>query len=89
MRRAEAIELDNIKIINMHEAKTHLSSLVDKAVAGEPFVIAKSGAPQVVVYAYQEFSAPVKRTGFMPEIEIPDDFDTLCQEEIIEQFGAV
>jgi antitoxin (DNA-binding transcriptional repressor) of toxin-antitoxin stability system len=75
-----------MKQFNMHEAKTHLSSLVDGAVAGEPFIIAKSGKPQVIVYAYQNQNMQTKRTGFMPDIEIPDDFDSLFQEEINNMF---
>ena len=35
--------------INIHEAKTNLSRLVDEAVKGEPFVIAKAGKPMVKV----------------------------------------
>ena len=35
--------------VNMHEAKTHLSRLVDEAAAGEPFVIWKAGRPMVRV----------------------------------------
>lgn len=71
-----------MKQINMHEAKTHLSALVDEAVAGEPFIIAKSGKPQVIVYAYQNQDQQTRRTGFMPDIRIPDDFDSLCSEEM-------
>ena len=38
-----------MRIINMHEAKTHLSKLIDEAVGGKPFAIAKAGAPTVKV----------------------------------------
>ena len=73
---------------NMHEAKTHLSTLVNKAVNGEPFIIAKSGRPQVIVYAYQPFKEPQKRTGFMPDIHIPEDFDTMMADEILTLFNG-
>jgi antitoxin (DNA-binding transcriptional repressor) of toxin-antitoxin stability system len=76
------------KIINMHDAKTHLSALVDHAVAGEPFIIAKAGKPQVICYAYVGDTQASKRTGFMPTLEIPDDFDTYLQDEIVEMFGV-
>jgi len=69
--------------INIHAAKTHLSSLVDRAAAGEPFIIAKSGRPlvKVVPYAAEE-SLP--RIGFLKgQVSIPDDFDTMGGEEII------
>jgi len=75
-----------MKQVNIHEAKTHLSALVDEAVNGEPFVIAKSGKPQVVVYGYLAYSEPPKRRGFMPDIEIPEDFNTMMADEIYEMF---
>ena len=34
-----------MRTVNMHEAKTHLSSLVKAAAAGEPFIIARAGKP--------------------------------------------
>lgn len=40
-----------MKSVNMHEAKTHLSSLVAQALNGEPFIIAKAGKPLVKVMA--------------------------------------
>ena len=79
-----------MQTINIHEAKTHLSKLVDMAVKGEPFIIAKSGKPLVKVMA---LDAPDqtsrKRIGFMTsEISVPDDFDHMGQDEI-EQLFAV
>ena len=75
-----------MKQVNMHEAKTHLSALVDEAVNGDPFIIAKSGKPQVVVYSYEYVEVPRRRTGFMPEIEVPEDFNTMMADEIYEMF---
>ena len=40
-----------MKTVGVHEAKTHLSRLIDQAVKGEPFVIAKGGTPMVKVMA--------------------------------------
>lgn len=73
-----------MKTINIHQAKTQLSKLVEEASKGEPFVIAKAGKPMVKVTA---LSAPlgkkVKRLGFMAgHISVPDDFDRMGQEEI-------
>jgi len=73
-----------LKTVNIHEAKTQLSRLVDKASKGEPFVIAKAGKPMVKVTA---LNAPVgkeiKRLGFMAgQISVPDDFDRMGEEEI-------
>ena len=72
--------------INIHEAKTHLSSLVEKAAAGEPFVIAKSGRPLVVVSSYAP-AAPRPRTGFLKgRVSIPADFDRMGEKDISEMF---
>lgn len=46
---------------NIHEAKTHLSRLVDEAVQGDSFIIAKAGKPKVVVTTLGAPPAPKKR----------------------------
>jgi prevent-host-death family protein len=43
-----------VQQINIHEAKTHLSMLVEKAAKGESFIIAKAGKPMVTVLPYHE-----------------------------------
>lgn len=77
-------------VINIHEAKTHLSRLVDQAAAGESFIIAKAGRPMVRVTA---LDAPVaseqRRIGFLAgEIEVPEDFDRMGAAEIEALFTA-
>ena len=73
--------------VNIHEAKTHLSRLVDRAAKGEPFVIAKAGKPLVKVVPVDAPTAP-QRIGFMEgEIRVPDDFNTMFEDEIAELFG--
>jgi len=77
-----------MKTVNIHEAKTHLSRLVDEAAEGEPFVIAKSGKPLVKVMALGA-PAQVKRLGFLPgQIAVPDDFDEMGRAEIEELLGG-
>src|SRR5579875_1509155 len=74
--------------INIHEAKTHLSRLVDKAAKGESFVIAKAGKPMARVAALDK---PVKpqRLGFMAgEFSVPDDFDRMGAAAIMRAFGG-
>ena len=76
--------------INIHDAKTNLSRLVDQAAQGESFVIAKSGKPMVKVSA---LNAPenhqVRRLGFMlGTFEVPVDFDSMGAEEIEAMFGS-
>ena len=72
--------------INIHAAKTHLSTLVDKAAAGEPFVIAKAGRPLVLVSTYAA-SASCSRIGFLKGlVSVPTDFDRMGTEEIAVMF---
>ena len=73
-----------MKTVNVHEAKTHLSKLIEEARKGEPFIIAKAGKPVVKVIP---IDAPagrkVRRLGFMKgQIQVPDDFDRMYSEEI-------
>ncbi|HLY80917.1 MAG TPA: type II toxin-antitoxin system prevent-host-death family antitoxin [Caulobacteraceae bacterium] len=78
-----------MRAYNIHEAKTHLSRLVEKAAAGEPFIIAKAGKPMVVVgpVTPTETKKP-QRLGFMAgQIQVPDDFDDMFADEIEEMFG--
>lgn len=54
------------KQVNLYEAKTHLSQLVDEAAAGEEIVIAKNGKPLAVLKAVTEAEKPKKREfGFL------------------------
>ena len=77
-----------MKTVNIHEAKTHLSRLVDRAAKGESFVIAKAGKPMVRVTAVDAASPIVRRTGFLKgQIKVPDDFDRMGSKEIAEMFG--
>ncbi len=75
-------------IVNIHEAKTHLSKLVDQAAKGEGFVIAKAGKPMVKVTALDTPAAP-QRLGFLAgEIAVPDDFDRMGDAAIEALFGG-
>jgi prevent-host-death family protein len=72
--------------VNIHEAKTQLSKLVDRAVKGEAFVIAKAGKPMVKVTALDAPAAP-RRLGFLAgEIDVPDDCDSMGAAEIAALF---
>lgn len=72
-----------MKTVNIHEAKTHLSRLIEGALRGEPFVIAKAGKPLVKVAALDVADQPARRLGFLKgRISVPADFDTMGAEEI-------
>ncbi len=78
-----------MRTVNIHEAKTQLSRLVDQAAKGKSFIIAKAGRPLVKVTPLDApTGAEVRRLGFMSgQISVPDDFDRLGAEEIERQFG--
>jgi prevent-host-death family protein len=79
-----------LRIINIHEAKTHLSRLIEQAANGEPFVIAKAGKPMVKVMPLEApTGAQVRRLGFMTlRMPVPDDFDQMGSAEIERLFGG-
>ena len=74
--------------VNIHEAKTHLSRIVERAARGETIVIAKAGKPLVKVAALDAPAAP-QRLGFLKgEIDVPSDFDRMGESEIAALFGT-
>jgi prevent-host-death family protein len=79
-----------MRTVNIHEAKTHLSKLVERAAAGEPFIIAKAGHPLVRVVP---LDTPVPgmevRIGSLEGLAVPDDFDEMGREEVRAAFEGV
>lgn len=77
-------------IVNIHEAKTQLSRLIERALAGESLVIARAGKPLVkLVRLEAPDAAQVRRLGFMQgEIRVPEDFDRMGSQEIEALFGG-
>lgn len=77
-----------MKTVNMHEAKTHLSRLVEAATKGEPFIIARAGKPLVEVRAVEAEPRPEPRLfGFLKgQIEWDDEVDRQLDEEIRQDF---
>jgi antitoxin (DNA-binding transcriptional repressor) of toxin-antitoxin stability system len=83
----------DIQQVNIHEAKTHLSALLnEKTQKGESFAIAKAGKPIAIVEPYSQFIAQdiSPRTGFLKReldgFDFPEDFDTMMQDEIASLF---
>ena len=79
-----------MRTVNIHQAKTHLSRLVERAAKGESFVIAKAGKPVVKVTPLDAPApAEARRLGFMAgQIAVPDDFDRMGSKEIARLFGG-
>ena len=79
-----------MQTVNIHEAKTHLSRLIDSARQGEPFIIAKAGKPLVKVSALAPDNGfPAGRLGFMKGMmQVPDDFDRMSGDTIAQMFAG-
>ncbi len=74
--------------INIHEAKTHLSRLVDRAAAGEEIIIAKSGKPLAKLVSLSEVNPPVRFGTLAGVLRIPDDFEAPLPPDLLEAFEA-
>ncbi len=76
-----------MRTVNIHDAKTRFSRLVDAVADGETVVIAKAGRPVAKLVRLSAPEAP-PRLGFLAgQAHIPDDFDTLAQDEVRALFG--
>lgn len=74
-----------MKTVNIHDAKTQLSRLIAEVEAGESVTIARRGVPVVRLVPVASVSASdllARRTGFLPNIAVPDDFDAMDAEQI-------
>jgi prevent-host-death family protein len=78
-----------MQTVNIHEAKTQLSRLIEQAVKGDSFIIAKAGKPLVKVVRLDAPSGgQIRRLGFLAgQITVPDDFDSMGSREIELLFG--
>ncbi|MBT9590230.1 MAG: type II toxin-antitoxin system Phd/YefM family antitoxin [Thiobacillus sp.] len=70
-----------MQIINIHEAKTHLSRLLEQVAGGEEIVIAKAGKP-VARLVPLEAAPKRRRLGLLKgKLTVPDDFDAPLTED--------
>jgi len=72
--------------VNVHEAKTHLSRLLDQAMAGEEVVIMRSGKPLVRLTPLEWAPLPRQLGTAKGDFVVPDDFDEPLSDEILAQF---
>jgi prevent-host-death family protein len=63
------------KSVNIHEAKTHLSRLVDEAAAGREVIIARAGKPVARLVALADVVKPKKLGLLKGKMKVPDDFN--------------
>ncbi|MBA2425782.1 MAG: type II toxin-antitoxin system Phd/YefM family antitoxin [Actinobacteria bacterium] len=67
-------------IVNIHEAKTHFSRLVERAARGEEIVIGKAGKPVAKLVPYSTASGPRSPGAWAGRVTLADDFDDLPAE---------
>jgi prevent-host-death family protein len=77
-------------IVNMHEAKTHLSKYVEKALAGEEVILARAGEPVVALVPVDSLAGERRNNvilGVMADaFEVPDGFDDPLPDEMLNEF---
>lgn len=75
-----------MRTLNIHEAKTHLSRIVDEVAAGAEVVIAKSGKPMARLVPLAE-RRPKRKLGILAgQLHVPDDFDEPLLNEVLDEF---
>lgn len=74
-------------IVNIHEAKTHLSRLLEEVAAGEEVIIARAGKPAARLIAYQETTKTRTPGSWRGQVVIAEDFDIL-PENILQGFSG-
>lgn len=75
-----------MKKVNIHEAKTHFSKLINEALRGEEIVIARGGQPLVKLEPYSPELTKRKGGQLRGMIEISDDFDAPLPDDILQGF---
>ncbi len=76
-----------MKKVNIHEAKTHLSRLVEDVAAGEEVIIAKAGKPVARLVAFEKPAQPRAPGALRGRIKIAEDFDAPLPPDIGEALG--
>lgn len=74
-------------VLNIHEAKTHLSRILERVSGGETIIIAKAGKPVAKIVPLDDEKPAGKRLGFLTgQVAVPDDFDAMGSEDIVAVF---
>ena len=76
-----------MRTVNIHAAKTQLSRLVEAAAAGEEIIIAKAGKPVATLGPLAKPKTGKRKLGILAgKYTVPDDFDTMFEDEIADMF---
>ncbi len=74
------------KAINIHEAKTHLSRLVEQAAQGKEIVISRAGKPMARLVPLENAPRPKKFGLLEGHFKVPDDFDAPLDPRVLGLF---
>lgn len=75
-----------MRIINIHEAKTHLSRLVDEVTVGEEVIIAKAGKPMAKLIPFTPATGKRKLGLLAGKLTVPEDFDVPLPVDVLASF---
>ena len=75
-----------MQMVNIHEAKTQFSRLVDAAASGEEIVIAKAGKPAARLVPMERVKAVRRFGGLKGKVRIAEDFDAPLPDDVIAAF---
>jgi prevent-host-death family protein len=75
-----------VRSVNIHEAKTHLSRLVEDASEGEEIVIAKAGKPMARLVPVEPKRKRRKLGWLRGKLEVPETFDAPLPDEVMREF---
>ena len=74
-------------IINIHEAKTHLSRIVEEVAGGKEVIIGKAGKPMARLVPLAQKVKPKRFGTLKGKIRVPDDFNDPLPAGILAAFG--
>lgn len=83
MKKKSQVEM---RIVNIHEAKTHLSRLVDEVSAGQEIVIAKAGKPLARLVPWRADGKRRKLGILAGKFTVPDDFDAPLPQTCVTEY---
>jgi prevent-host-death family protein len=75
-----------MEIVNIYQAKTHFSHLINQVLKGEEIVIAKNGVPLIKLTPYEKKSIPRKGGQLKGILIVEDNFDDPLPEEFLKSF---
>ncbi len=73
-------------VVNIHDAKTHFSKLINDTLAGKSVIIAKAGVPVVKLTIYSEKITPRQGGQLKGLINIRKDFDAPLPKDVLKTF---